>query len=375
MPVAVICGSLLRPWGVPNYAVERAQVRLIASRTTAGAGTDLPVTALPSLADLRLRLPARAAMLAEYVAGSAEYLIGLERALRGHDVVHAPELSNPCTLQAIEARDRGACGRVVVGVMENVPFQPDQRPAVDRRKRAVAARADHFVAMTERARVGLELFGVPADRITVLPNGVDTERFRPADRRAPDGPLRLLSVARLEPSKGVEDLVLALGLLVRRGVDATLTLAGEGPLRPRLERVADRIGVRDRLAFESVPWPRVGELLHAHDVFVLASAPTPIWREQLGFAVLEAMACGLPVLAGDSGSLMEVVDDPEQLVRPHDPLSLAERIERLAGAHELRARLGAHNRTRALEHYDLVRQRTRLRALFDDVVARPVRAA
>ena len=78
---------------------------------------------------------------------------------------------------------------------------------------------DHFQAITERARLHLRIAGVPDERITTLPLGIDMERFSPAEGPRREGPLRVLTVSRLEVAKGVEDLVIAVGLLAQRGVE------------------------------------------------------------------------------------------------------------------------------------------------------------
>ena len=185
----------------------------------------------------------------------------------------------PMTLQACEARDRGRCRRVVASVMENIPFHPDQNRWVRRRIAETARRVDRFIAMSERARLHLELHGVDPERIVVLPVGTDVERFGPAPLPRDDGRFRVLSVARLEQGKGVEDLAIAAGLLARRGVDVSVTFLGRGPLRGRLERVAAEMGIADRVELPGfVPWGELHEVYRRHDAFVLASGTTRNWR-------------------------------------------------------------------------------------------------
>jgi glycosyltransferase involved in cell wall biosynthesis len=109
-------------------------------------------------------------------------------------------------------------------------------------------------------------------------------------------------------------------------------------------------------------------------VFVLASAPRATWREQFGFAVVEAMAAGLPVLAGNSGSLDEVIGDADALVKPHDPVALATGLEELAGHPELRRERGAANRARAEQLYDRRLAAQRMSELYERVLSVPARA-
>ena len=371
MRVALIRGSLVGPWELPNYLIDGVDVEVIASRGGGGDGSSpLPVRELRSPAELLSRLPPAASGVLDLTIGSIQYLWGLEDALEGVDVAHAGEVYMPMTLQACEARDKGRCKRVVASVMENIPFQPDQNRFVRRRIERAARRVDRFIAMSERAKLHLTLHGVDEERITVLPVGTDPERFGPAPLARDDGRFRVLSVARLEQGKGVEDLTIAAGLLAARGVDIEVTFLGRGPLRPRMERIAAAMGITDRVEFPGfVPWHELHEVYRRHDAFVLASGTTRNWREQLGFAVLEAMASGLPVLVGDSGSLPEVVGRPESLVRPHDPPTLADALEALAADPSLRVERGAFNRARVLERYDQRRVREQLAQLYRDVLA------
>jgi glycosyltransferase involved in cell wall biosynthesis len=372
MRVGLIRGSLLRTYEAPSYEIEGADVTIFASRNNSAASS-LPVRRLPALSDVTALAGPRVAGATYYFAGSLEYLFGLERALEGHDIAHALELSNPFTLQAVRARQRGAVKRVVATVMENIPFQPDQNPLVVRRARFLARQVDHFLAITEPARVHLQLAGVPDERISVLPLGIDMERFRPADTtvRPSGAPLRVVTVSRLEPAKGVEDLVVAAGLLARRGIPVDLRLVGSGPLRPKLERIASEMGIGAHVRFDSVPWEEIERVYRDADVFVLASAATRLWREQFGFAVVEAMACGLPVVVGDSGSLPDVVGRADSLVRPHDAVALADRLQHLAQHPEERGREAEENRARALERWDVQSIRRRLGETYEHVLARP----
>jgi glycosyltransferase involved in cell wall biosynthesis len=142
----------------------------------------------------------------------------------------------------------------------------------------------------------------------VLRNGVDLQRFGVRDRQAARAALGvggfvLLSVGSLIPRKGHELTIEAL----TRAPDCTLLIAGGGPLRAELEALAQRLGVADRVRF-------LGEIAHhdlpdvyaAADVMVLASS-----REGWANVLLEAMACGTPVLATDVNGAREIVCSPE----------------------------------------------------------------
>ena len=170
--------------------------------------------------------------------------------------------------------------------------------------------------------------------------------------------------------------MVAAGLLRRRGVDVRVRLVGDGPLRARLPELACRMGVEGAVELVGgVPYGELPGVYRAADVFVLASGPRTTWREQFGFAVVEAMACGLPVIAGHSGSLDEVVGNDESLVVPHEPELLADKLEALAKDPERRARDGARNREWAERRYDRRDVAKKLSALYAAVVERAPRSS
>ncbi len=372
--VALVRGPNLNPWELANFEPLDGVVAFGSRRGSFGSQRlTVPVRRLPSPADAAARLPALGRAALARFGGNVDHMLGLEDAVRGFDIVHTAELATGYSAQAVRAREHGACRRVVATVWENIPLPAPENRVVARRVRRVAAGIDHCVAISDDARLHLELAGVPRERIDVLPMGVDVERFAPDGAQRRPGPLRVLSVARLVSEKGVEDLVVALRLLAGRGVEAELTLVGSGPLGARLEVLARELAVRLRV-LGTVPYEELPQLHRDSDVLVLASAPRATWREQFGFAVVEAMASGLPVLAGDSGSLDEVVGDPQQLVRPHDAEALAEALEALAGDPARRRAHGERNRSRACERYDRRRVAVRLGELYERVLAAPPRA-
>jgi glycosyltransferase involved in cell wall biosynthesis len=379
--IAVARGANLNPWELANFAFgdEHEVVAFGAKVGNFDAhGTPIPVRRLRSPADVVGRLPSLAQAVAARYGGDAGYLLGFDAALEGFDVAHTAELSSPYSLQAIRARDAGRVRRVVATVWENIALPPAPNALVARRAEAVAAGLDRCLAITDRARRHLLYAGVPDERIDVVPMGVDLERFRPVPRERATGEdeLRILAVNRLVPEKGVEDLVVALHLLAQQGVAARLTLAGAGPDGPHLEAMARTLGVADRIDLAGVvPYDELPALHAQADVFVLASGPRTTWMEQFGFAIVEAMACGLPVIAGDSGSLDEVVGDPEQLVVPHYPERLAAALAGLAADPARRARQGARNRAFAEERYDRRRIAGQLLSFYEAALDNAPRVA
>jgi len=184
--------------------------------------------------------------------------------------------------------------------------------------------------------------------IRMIPNGVDTARFTPAESREEGGPVRLVFVGRVVHQKGLDVLLSALAKLPSEA-DYALTIVGDGPLRGALTEQAASLGVLPRLRFAG--WAgreEMPELLRRADLFVFPSRD-----EGMPNAVLEAMAAGLPVVATRISGNEEVVADGETglLVPPDDPDALAGALAGLLADAALRRQLGAAGRARVCREY------------------------
>ncbi len=166
--------------------------------------------------------------------------------------------------------------------------------------------------------------GVPADRVVVVSPGVDTSIFHPPPVGT-DRPPVAISVGELREDKGVMNVIAATDRAVERlPDDFRLVLVGDGPLRSDVERAAQTrpwLEVRGR-----IPRAEVGRELRAAGAFVLAPTSRPFWAEQLCFAMLEAMACGLPVVVTDCGALSEVAPPHNAIVAEGDLDAFADGI-------------------------------------------------
>jgi len=196
-----------------------------------------------------------------------------------------------------------------------------------------------------------------------VPPGVDTNRFRPltADERAAartgfnlpvDRPV-IVSISRLVPRKGMDTLIKA---AARLNGDATVVIAGAGRDRPRLERLA-RLADADVRFLGRVPDADLPALYGCADVFAMLCRNRWLGLEQEGFGIvfLEAAACGVAQVAGDSGGARDAVADGETglvVKDPHDVDEAAHALRRLLDDADLRARLGANARRRAETDFD-----------------------
>lgn len=179
----------------------------------------------------------------------------------------------------------------------------------------------------------LRSHGFPEDRFALVPNGVEPDALRKQAGPAPEGARdQIVAVGRMVRVKGFDTLVRALPYVDRR---LGLTICGEGPERANLQRLAQALGVQDRVRLPGwVPEPEKLGLLSACAVFV-----HPARFEAFGLAPLEALAMGAPVITSTAGGLPEVVDEAGLLVPPDDPKALAHAITTLTNDDELRTKL------------------------------------
>lgn len=195
--------------------------------------------------------------------------------------------------------------------------------------------------------------------IDVIPNFVDTGRFRPGPARR-RGPLRIIHVSNFRPVKRSLDAVRTL-FLVRRKRPAVLTLVGTGPEIDPARELVVRLGLEDHVAFTGEV-PDIERALASADVLLSTSE-----FEGFGLAALEAMACGLPVVATRNGGSAEVVDDgvTGTLADVGDVDALASALLDLASDRGAARRLGEAGRRRAEETFHPSKILPKYEAVYD----------
>ena len=186
------------------------------------------------------------------------------------------------------------------------------------------------------AQVELEAYRnfVPEQCVVALPNGIDCRPYGavPTVQGDPGQPLHLVYIGRIAREKGLYEALQGLRLAHELGVDARLVIAGSGVEEPRLRRYAQALGIAARTCF-------VGPVFGADKVKLLAGADVmilPSYSEGLPYALLEAMAAGIPVIATPVGAIPDVVTDGIHglLVPPRDGKSIAESLAIMAGDRE-----------------------------------------
>ena len=250
--------------------------------------------------------------------------------------------------------------------------EPDDRIAGER---LVAQGADRIICASEgERRVLIDHYGVSPARAVQVPCGVDTGHFRPMPRARvrrslglPEDGLVLLYVGRIEPLKGIDILLRAAA--ETEGRFRLLVVGGDGKdarRKAELRQLADELGISDRVLFrDAVPHERLPLYYNAADVCVV-----PSYYESFGLVALEAMACGVPVVASRVGGLLETVQDGRTgyLVPWRCPEPFAERLELLLDNEPLRRSLGRLARS-AVERFRWAEVATRVEEVYHELVS------
>jgi len=225
----------------------------------------------------------------------------------------------------------------------------------------VAAQIDQRVAMSEAVRDRLLALGVPEEKIVLVRNGVDLERFRPAPLNT-HSTKNILFAARLDPVKRpllVADIAKELASL-RPPRDFRFSIAGDGPERERFEQRVCRLGLQAAFDFRGHV-ADLAPLYAAADVVILPSR-----SEGVPLVVLEALASARPVVASKAGSIPEVLDETcGILVENPDGAEFARAINSLLDQPGLREKMGAAGRRKIEARHDIRRTRETLATLFD----------
>jgi glycosyltransferase involved in cell wall biosynthesis len=216
-------------------------------------------------------------------------------------------------------------------------MQPEHYDALSaltyRSEALLARRADLIIANARAVRANAITRGLPADRIAVVPNGIDTEIMRPdiaagrAMRRTwglSDHAFVIGCVARLEPMKDHATLLSAAASFARDNSDTRFVCVGDGPLREEVKRRANSLGLADRIRWAG----EFADMRAAYNAFDLATLSSA-FGEGFPNVIGEAMACGIPVAATDIGDAGVIVGGLGEVVPPRNPAMLCSAWQRL----------------------------------------------
>lgn len=238
--------------------------------------------------------------------------------------------------------------------------------AKSRTQLAVFHWCDRVVCNSQAAADRLIAEGLPPNRISIIPNGLNSVSFSPAtpllDRSS--SVLRVGMIARMNTTAKNHRAFLRAAAIISHKLPTTeFVLAGDGPLRPELEVFSKQLGVRDRVHFIGDRGD-IPAVLASIDVSVL-----PSLSESLSNAILESMAAGVPVIAGNVGGNAELIaPDRGLLVTPNDATALASAIERLLMNPRMRSEFGGNSRRFAQSNFSIDSMRKRYEELYSELL-------
>ncbi len=290
----------------------------------------------------RVRVQSFPLLLAQYLAGVS--IRGTRDGTLAH--VHVPTAFVPRGAERVVTTFHVVWGDYSEALQHQKPMSlfDLQIPAWNLRllqnEKRLAGLSERIIAVSHSVKKQLiEHYGVPPERVRVIHNGVDLERYFPSTKRRN----LILYIGRQTAHKGLPYLLRGFAEFIRTHKDYSLVMVGErleGGIDPSLIRLSETLGIRDKVKFTGrLPDREVKKILSTARCLVL-----PSLAEAFGMTVLEGMAAGTPVIATNVGGIPEVLQDGWNglLVPPADPASLANSIDRLVSDPKLSRTLTAN---------------------------------
>ncbi len=223
--------------------------------------------------------------------------------------------------------------------------------------RALFQRGDLFLPVSERWKVRLLELGCSKEKVVVHHMGVDLAQFRAVIGERSGDTVRLLSVARFVEKKGLEYALQAVATMMTRYPKLRYDIVGSGPMEPSLRALIRTLGLEGRVALLGPQSQgEVARLMAAADIFLLPSVTAGNGdQEGIPVSIMEAMACGMPVISTRHSGIPELVEDGASgfLVPERDVEALAEKLRFLIERPELRRAFGARGRRIVEQQYNL----------------------
>ncbi len=348
MKVAVVRGKFLNKYEMQFFEplAPRFDITAFGSLTPYHDHFAFPVAKLLSPMDFP-DFPYKMSLLNRLFT-DAHYLLGLERNLKGFDLVHTAETYFHYTQQCLNAKKSGYVKKVIATVLETIPFNNEDIAGRKKFKARARKELDHIIALTKKAKTALILEGADPEKITVISHFIDTKRFYPMKKTTGNPKkLTILFCGRLEWEKGIFDFIDSADKLRHdsslRDYTLTFRVVGDGSAKTKIP---------DWIEQRQVGYQQMPKIYGEADIFVAPSRPTPTWEEQYCTALLEAQACGLPIVTTETGGIPENIGSAGIIVEPGNVAAIAEALKSYILNPKKRLAYGAKARARAVTVHD-----------------------
>lgn len=366
MKISFIRGAYLNNFEGQNYDLPLTGY---SSLFPLDANVPFPLVKLPSIADLQkipfLRKPIK--YIANRTLGDSQILFGLENYLRGSDIVHVADPHYYYAYQAARLKAKGAIKKLISTWWETIPFNNQSTLAKKRIKGHVMSYVDQFLCYTEMAKECLIAEGVGAEKIAVIPLGVDLTQFHPTRHKARNRKT-VLYVGRLVEEKGILDLYKAFKMVARDVQRVTLRIVGTGPLENTIRKLIQKDGFQDTVIIEHKTYQEMPSVYQQTDVLCVPSKKIKTWEEQYGMVFVEAMASGIPVVSYPTGSIPAIVGNAGLLAKESNIEELSALIIRIIRTKELGKKIGTIGRERAEKLFDARKSRNNIYKLYKSLI-------
>lgn len=301
----------------------------------------------------------------------AHWLIGMENKLDGFDIAHCADTFYHFTYQCVRAKKMGKVKKVVATIFENIPFNNEGIWGRKWFKSEAIKYIDHFIAISERSKAALMLEGASEEKITVIGQRIDTQRFRPVKRIFDKKEITILFTGRLEFYKGILDVVCSAKRLIS---DPDLSkyklkflFVGDGSLKKTIDKLVKQLGIEKNVKIRSGSYSKMPSFYDLADIYVAPSRATPTYQEQFSTVLLEAQASGLPIVTTYSGGIPENVEEAALMANPGDFYTISMNLKKLIIDGKLREELGKKARKHSLK-YDARKGAAEIEAVYKRVM-------
>ena len=216
-------------------------------------------------------------------------------------------------------------------------------------QKRVAPQLNHIICVSQPSKEDvISEFNVDENKITVIPNGIDIDTFKPSLVAKTLGFSIVTTASADIPLKGLRHLILALPRVMDEFPLTSLVVIGKSPEKSNLDKLIDDLDLQDKITFKSgISELEIVKIYHDSDIAVI-----PSLYEGFGFGAGEAMACGVPLISTDSGGLKQVIGDAALKISPGSVKEIEDGIFKLFNEEETRKELSIKGRKRMEELFD-----------------------